>query len=1253
MTEGIIRKTVIFGSGVAVVGFFVVEGVCADDLLIRGDVERNGLNVTVHASENFMDRVEIYTCSNLVSGDWRVVTGNLLPVAGNPAQWRTEATNGGFFVAGNMDMDSDVDGLPDAREKYVHKTNPYKADSDDDGMPDKWEAQHALNPLNIEDALADPDGDGFNNLEAYQTSPDLSESDTDGDGFVDSFDLRVNEFDYPVVGEGIFNLVASWWYTASCPAPGFGPNGEQVLTLRWSDSFWYPDNYMNEGQRFTAGVSVLHWTGTKLPDMDENGWVFENRYWDTYWKSLSPLYAWTPPLNVFMSERGLDGPDVDIFSLMEYVLANKTSLNVPPCAESGTIYNADEDIEIPLYTVPAFFEHHIYTAEGIKYYYLCAAVGWEYSEPAPPLCHTSTSGKMKATDGELESYGTSTFKFVFNQPVTNRIVKWLTYHYDYDIPAYVDYVVNQCEVNGTESVLLSSSSMNMVAPRVDLSGDFDSDGDIDDLDAALRALASACIPITVCGQAGEVPDSKVVPLKINADLFAIGMPESVLKVKISGVDSGERFRLWSTTNIVPNEPVALAMQGGGGGWVERIVDPPLLIDTDTALGCDWPVKNISPLTPGYSYICAYTYTPEFPKTLYMECLSCDATNDGRAKVELVYEYNGEEICSTALPITVVRSKLVPDWNHDRIIDMTDQNQNTNNAPLRFWINDDNDSGDISEGDSDLPGQGGGWLGFEAANYKDDQVNGRSDLIDFFPVWLDIKSVLEHHPVTNGAVYKLHQADGALKFVYTDLTITNAGDYLITSNSACGVAMNQNSYEADTIRITSDGVMLSADFLNRIAADTNKGILMMEAVAPSASPLVLEIWQGENKVWETSLALSLSGVEDMYRKINLRSMEDAIQQDPPANYPDGLSNGKNVVFLHGFSLSEQAARGWHAEMFKRLYWSGSMAMFHAVTWRGDDSDPIDPLYQENVNNAFLTAPYLARYVNDLSGDKILLAHSLGNMIVSSAIQDYGMNAAKYLMLDAAVATECYDPGTFNAATNNNPMLHVDWRLYQPKTWASKWHELFSAPDSRAKLTWRNRFSAVFPKAYNFYSSEDEVFEIYTNVLDVLTGVDLDFAFSFLDDTEHYSWHKQEMFKGLDGSLVHSLGATDWAGWGFHKNILGFRVYSLGEANIATDEALIAESVFRKNPADIFSSQLDPAIVNEALAKGVPALSFALGRCPLTLPDFENYDMVSEKPVLWARDHETYGKRWLHSDIKDVAYPYVYKTFGQIVEKGELQ
>lgn len=41
------------------------------------------------------------------------------------------------------------------------------ADADRDGMPDEWERQHGLDPRDPADAGADPDGDGYPNLEEY------------------------------------------------------------------------------------------------------------------------------------------------------------------------------------------------------------------------------------------------------------------------------------------------------------------------------------------------------------------------------------------------------------------------------------------------------------------------------------------------------------------------------------------------------------------------------------------------------------------------------------------------------------------------------------------------------------------------------------------------------------------------------------------------------------------------------------------------------------------------------------------------------------------------------------------------------------------------------------------------------------------------------------------------------------------------------------------------------------------------------
>ena len=93
-------------------------------------------------------------------------------------------------------------------------------------------------------------------------------------------------------------------------------------------------------------------------------------------------------------------------------------------------------------------------------------------------------------------------------------------------------------------------------------------------------------------------------------------------------------------------------------------------------------------------------------------------------------------------------------------------------------------------------------------------------------------------------------------------------------------------------------------------------------------------------------MSISSVESMYRWINSRHASGGAEArgtdtTEPSNYPDSLCNGKHFIFVHGFNATEQAARGWNAEVFKRMYWSGSHAMYTAVTWEGDETPGVLP------------------------------------------------------------------------------------------------------------------------------------------------------------------------------------------------------------------------------------------------------------------------------------------------------------------------
>ncbi|MBM4152515.1 MAG: hypothetical protein FJ220_03205 [Kiritimatiellaceae bacterium] len=99
----------------------------------------SGINLNIFVPEGFTNRVELYSCPDLVSNLWTVVEQNLLRSGTNPIVWPADESEVRFYAAGNMDIDSDLDSLPDARELIVHKTDPTEADSDMDTISDYQE----------------------------------------------------------------------------------------------------------------------------------------------------------------------------------------------------------------------------------------------------------------------------------------------------------------------------------------------------------------------------------------------------------------------------------------------------------------------------------------------------------------------------------------------------------------------------------------------------------------------------------------------------------------------------------------------------------------------------------------------------------------------------------------------------------------------------------------------------------------------------------------------------------------------------------------------------------------------------------------------------------------------------------------------------------------------------------------------------------------------------------------------------------
>jgi hypothetical protein len=98
----------------------------------------------------FSNRLDIYASTNLQSGRWGLREA-ALPAFGHQGLVWTDLANPDpclcFYKAGNADLDTDQDGLADARETLIYQTDPHFPDSDADGVPDGAEIRRGTDPV--------------------------------------------------------------------------------------------------------------------------------------------------------------------------------------------------------------------------------------------------------------------------------------------------------------------------------------------------------------------------------------------------------------------------------------------------------------------------------------------------------------------------------------------------------------------------------------------------------------------------------------------------------------------------------------------------------------------------------------------------------------------------------------------------------------------------------------------------------------------------------------------------------------------------------------------------------------------------------------------------------------------------------------------------------------------------------------------------------------------------------------------------
>ena len=145
-----------------------------------------------------------------------------------------------------------------------------------------------------------------------------------------------------------------------------------------------------------------------------------------------------------------------------------------------------------------------------------------------------------------------------------------------------------------------------------------------------------------------------------------------------------------------------------------------------------------------------------------------------------------------------------------------------------------------------------------------------------------------------------------------------------------------------------------------------------------------------------------------------------------------------------------------------------------------------------------------------------------------------------------------------------------------------------------------------------------------------------------------------------------------GWAFHewRGEMNPDDYTYCMERYAPDQAarMIADGSITNNP--VFNRDFSPMFDHDAslddqwlaVAKYVPAVSSPVGGVAVMehcITDNVNMNLDSSnggvpRPNEWGRcSSHKYGTDWQHSDMKDMAYLYVYKLYEQLIQKGNLK
>ena len=364
-----------------------------------------------------------------------------------------------------------------------------------------------------------------------------------------------------------------------------------------------------------------------------------------------------------------------------------------------------------------------------------------------------------------------------------------------------------------------------------------------------------------------------------------------------------------------------------------------------------------------------------------------------------------DIDGCTLFLYLIPAAIAVDANRDGTIAFSGEARDTTSqdAPFRFWCNDDNDG---------LPNSEGEVVGPSSPDHEDGMIQTARDLEDFTRLWLKFDAFQKEISEGTYRIGLKWKTTGSPSIKLYRSTDTNGSDsYLKDEEAALKQISGKDTGAIGTVA-SETSLMLRMDLWSG-SGDQEKLCLLFEGSQEGKGQLVLTIEKSDGTeigegpgVW-----LDLKNIKKMYQ-----SSTNNIFEQPPDEAKQA------ILFVHGWNMSPDGSRNFAETMFKRIWHRGFKGRLAYFRWNTEWSDVFDNVpgvgqaaeaYFSSYNTSEYTAwtqagPQLKAFAQQVPGDytKNIAAHSMGNIVVGSALIE-GMTVNNYALMQAAVPAACYD------------------------------------------------------------------------------------------------------------------------------------------------------------------------------------------------------------------------------------------------------